>query len=230
MYLWHLFLIKPFAALSILICMVTIFSLFSLERRRPHHKTDRFLIGFLGLLSVYQGMRILESAGLVTLSANAKLDDAIELMVTVFYLLAALLLRLSSVNRLDAESALRLARAAPPRTSRPEAAIEAPRPVISPDKLAWVLPKVSDGAFKLYAYLLFHADPLRGRIAASGDDLAIQLGKSAEEILVYLRELERTAQISVLRSGGCLTIDLIPRSTAAPPAEELPPALSAIRS
>ena len=111
MYLWHLFLIKPFAALSILICMVTIFSLFSLERRRPHHKTDRFLIGFLGLLSVYQGMRILESAGLVTLSANAKLDDAIELMVTVFYLLAALLLRLSSVNRLDAESALRLARA-----------------------------------------------------------------------------------------------------------------------
>ena len=109
MYLWHVFLIKPLAALSILICLATILSLFTLERRRPHQPADRFLIGFLGLLSVYQGLRILQSAGFVALSSNPQLDDAIELLVTVFYLLAALLLRFSSGSRLEAESALRLA-------------------------------------------------------------------------------------------------------------------------
>lgn len=229
-YLWHVFLIKPFAALSILICLTTIFSLFSLERRRPHHSTDRFLIGFMGLLSVYQGMRILESAGLVTLASNTRRDDAIELIVTVFYLLAALLLRLSSVNRLDVESALRLASAAPPRMSRPEAVIEAPWQAHSVEKLRGVLPKVSDGGFKLYAYLFLYADSLTGRIASSGDDLITRLGKPAEEIHRYLRELERASAITVLRSGDNLTIDLSGRPGAAAPSAELPPALSAIRS
>lgn len=220
MYLWHIFLIRPFAALSIVICLATIFSLFSLERRRPHHATDRFLIAFLGLLSVYQGMRILESAGLVTLSSNARLDDAIELIITVFYLLAALLLKLSSMNRQDAESALRLVRAAPPRTSRRDAAMEAPRQVNAMERLSWVLPKVSDGAFKLYAYLFLHADSPTGRIASSDDDLKSHLGKSAEEIHGYLRELERVAALTVLRSGGKLSIDLTGRPSAPAPSEE----------
>lgn len=230
MYLWHVFLIKPFAALSIIICLATIYSLFSLERRRPYHSTDRFLIAFLGLLSVYQGMRILQSAGLVSMSSNAKLDDAIELIVTVLYLVAALLLRLSSVNRMDAESALRLASAAPPRTSRPEAAIEAPRPANPAEKLGWVLPKVSDGAFKLYAYLSLQADPAKGQISVSGDDLESHLGKSADEIQGYFNELERMAAITVLRSGGKLTIDLSGRSSAAFFSGEFPPALPVMRS
>jgi len=229
MYLWHVFLIKPFAALSIIICLATIFSLFSLERRRPFYSTDRFLIAFLGLLSVYQGMRILQSAGLVNMSSNARVDDAIELIVTVLYLVAALLLRLSSVNRMDAESALRLQSAAPPRTSRPEAAIEAPRPANPVEKLGWILPKVSDGAFKLYAYLSIQADSSKGLISVSEDELESHLGKSAGEIQGHLRELERVAAITVLRPGSTLTIDLNGRSNAAFSPGEFPSALSAIR-
>jgi hypothetical protein len=230
-YLWHVFLVKPLAALSILISLATIFSLFSLERRRPQHSSDRFLIAFLGLLSVYQAMRILESAGLVSLQSNAKLDDAIELIVTVFYLLAALLLRLSSMNRLDAESALRLARAAPPRTSRPEA-METQRPLDAVEKLNWALPKVNDGAFRLYAYLLLHVDSNKGPITLNDSELKSLLGQSIEDIHGYLRELERLAAISVIvksDTGGGMTVDLNGRASTAPIQEELPSALSVIR-
>ena len=86
--------------------------------------------------------------------------------------------------------------------------IEPARPVNSPERLVSILPKVSDGAFKLYVFLFFQADPLRGRVAANDDDLTSQLGKSSEEIHGYLRELERAAAVTVLRSGGELTIDL----------------------
>jgi hypothetical protein len=47
-------------------------------------------------LSVYQGFRILESVGLLSLSINSQLDDAIELLVTTFYLIAAMMLRFST--------------------------------------------------------------------------------------------------------------------------------------
>lgn len=227
MYLWHVFLIKPLAGVSILICLATIFSLFSLERRRPHSSLDRFLIGFLGLLAVYQGMRILQSAGLMTISANSKLDDAIDLIVTLFYLLAAVLLRMWSGKRMDAESAMRLAHAAPPRTSRAEG-MDAAQPVNSLERLRWMLPKVSDGAFKLYAYFSIYADPSQGKLSSTEDELISQVGKSAEEIQGYLRELERATAITVLQSGGRITIDLSGRASAAP-GDELPTALSATR-
>jgi hypothetical protein len=228
-YLWHVFLIKPLAGISILICLATILSLFSLERRRPHSSLDRFLIGFLGLLSVYQGLRVLQSAGLVTISANTKLDDAIDLIVTMFYLLAAVLLRMWNGNRMDAESAMRLAQAAPPRSSRADAAMEAPQPVNSLERLRWMLPKVSDGAFKLYAYFSIYADPTQGRISSTEEELRLGVGKSEEEVRQYLRELERTAEISVLQSGGRITVDLNGRPSAPPP-DENTAALSAIRS
>ncbi len=239
MYLWHVFLIKPFAALSILVCLTTLLLLVSLERRRPRQTADRFLVGFLGLISVYQALRILQSAGLVSLSPNAKLDDAIELIVTVFYLCAALLLRLTSENRLDAELAMRLTNAAPPRTSRPEAAIEAqyteysvPNPPVNPiEKLRSLAPTLTDGAFRLYAYLCLHPEYSSGWVATRLDSLAKELAKSTDEINAALRELERAGAVSATRSGPGVTpgvtLDWTGRAGSSPQSS---PALSAIRN
>lgn len=209
MFLWHVFLIKPLAACSIIICLATIFACFRLERTRPQQKSDRFLIAFLGLLAIYQAMRILETAGVLSMSVNSKLDDAIELMVAMFYLIAALLLRFSSVNRLDAESAFRLVRAAPPRQSPDGTAkdLPAPKNSLALDGLAWALPRLTDGAFKLYAYLYVSADAA-GRAIVIDRDLQLRMKRSPNELEGYCTELEQAGAATIHRDGGRLEVKI----------------------
>ncbi len=202
MYLWHIFTIKPLAAVSIVLCLATILSCVMLERKRPHQGADRFLIGFLGLLSVYQAIRILHAAGIVKLAVNAKLDDAIDLSVAGFYLLATVILRFATVNHLDAESAMRLVRAAPPRSQlrNPEGERDLAR-------LSWALPRVSDGAFKLYAYLCLRQDPTSSAISSA--DVRLKLGKSKAELDRFLTELEEAGAVSITREGPNIGINIV---------------------
>jgi hypothetical protein len=211
-YLWRVFLVKPLAAMSIVICLVTIFSCFRLERKRPTQKADRFLIAFLGLLAIYQGMRILESAGVLAISVGAKFDDAIELLITTFYLFAALLLRFSSINRLEAESAYRLVRAAPPRLSQTQevAALDprAGKPGLPlSDRLAWAMPQLSDGAFKLFAWVCVQADA-SGKAVLQERDVQLRMKRSQNELEGYYHEIERCGAASIRSGGGMLDIDL----------------------
>ena len=204
MYLWHIFTIKPLAALSIVLCLATILSCVALERRRPQQRADRFLIACLGLLSIYQGVRILHAAGIVKLSVYAKMDDAIDLSVAVFILMATVILRFTTVDHLAAESAMRLVRAAPPRSQ-----LRTPDVERDLDRLAWALPRVSDGAFKLYAYLCLHQDPKNGYPAISAMDVRVQLSKSKDELDRYLTELEETGAVCVTREGSSVGINLV---------------------
>lgn len=222
MYLWHIFTIKPLAALSIVLCLVTMLSCVMLERKRPHHRADRFLIAFLGLLSCYQGMRILHAAGIVTLSVSGRLDDAIDLSVAVFILLATVMLRFSAVDHLEAESAMRLVRAAPPRSQlrNPEGERDLAR-------LLWALPRLSDGAFKLYAYLCLRQDA-NARPVSSATDVRLHLGKSKEEVDGYLAELESTGAVQVTREGASVGIAVVAQpipvapNASATPVETMP--------
>ena len=224
MFLWHVFLIKPLAACSIIVCLATILACFRLERKRPQQKSDRFLIAFLGLLAIYQAMRILESAGVLSMSVNAKLDDAIELMVAMFYLIAAMLLRFSSINRIDAESALRLVRAAPPRQSDGTARdLTVSKNSLALDGLAWALPRLTDGAFKLYAYLYVSADSA-GRAIVLDRDLQLRMKRSQNELEDYCTELEQAGAATIHRDGGLLEVK-IGQGTALP-APQLSGALS----
>ncbi len=217
-YLWRVFLVKPLAALSIVICLVTIFSCFRLERKRPTQKADRFLIAFLGLLAIYQGMRILESAGVLAISVGAKFDDAIELLITTFYLFAVLMLRFSSVNRLEAESAYRLFRAAPPRLSQTQevAAID-PRAfkhgLAFSDRLAWAMPQLSDGAFKLFSWFCIQADA-SGKAVLQERDVQLRMKRSQNELESYYHEMERCGAASIRSGGGLLDIDIGTNSAA----------------
>jgi hypothetical protein len=223
-YLWHILTIKPLAGLSIVLCLATILSCVALERKRPHQGADRFLIAFLGLLSVYQGMRILHASGIMNFSVNAKMDDAIDLSVAVFILFATVMLRFATVNHLDAESAIRLARAAPPRS-----AMRNPETERDLARLTWALPRISDGAFKLYVYLSLRSDPASGRPQVSSGDVKADLGKSKEELDRHLQELEETGAVIVTRDGPNVGIQIVaqPRQ-AGPQAVSEPVDVSAI--
>src|SRR5258706_539594 len=116
----HIFVFKPLVGIAILVCLGTILTLFKLNRHRPRNRSDQFLIAFLGLLTVYESLKLLKDAGVVALATSNALDDAIELLVAGSCLVAAMLLRMSRINHLELESAMRLARAAPPRLPRPD--------------------------------------------------------------------------------------------------------------
>jgi hypothetical protein len=215
-YLWRVFSVKPFAAVSVLVSLATILALFALQRRRPQQKADRFLIGFLGFLSVYQGMRIMQSVGVLYLPPH-NFDDLIELLVTCMYLVAALLVRVTVVNHLDAESAMRLARAAPPRTSAPPEPVRRENPVL--DTLTWALPRLSDGAFRLYAFLCLRSDDTNGRMTVGSQDVQMQLGKAKVELEDHLAELQSAGAVTVRREGQRVEIEINykDRKTAATP-------------
>ena len=203
MYLWHVFLVKPVAALSILICLATIVACVYLRRRHARETSDRFLIVFLGLVSVYQGLRSLQSAGVVKVSVTSSLEDAIELLATMCCLVAALLLKLSTDRHLNAESALRLAKAAPPRSSRGTA-----KDLAALESLAWALPRLSDGAFKLYAYLCLRADGVTGRVPLDSHDLLLNLGRSEDDASPYFRELQIAGACVMHRENSISEVEI----------------------
>jgi hypothetical protein len=115
MTIWQVFLVRPFVALTILICPLAVLSCWSVLHKRAHKSFDRFLIGFVGLLSIAQSVRLLRDCGLLTLPSNAQVNDAMELLVAAFYLLATRTLMQSSNDRTGTGVALRLAKAAPPK-------------------------------------------------------------------------------------------------------------------
>lgn len=211
MYLWRVFLVKPFAAVAILLCLATIFSCFALNRRRPRKKVDRIMIGALGMLSIYQGLRILQGIGLVTVSMNPTVDDAIELLVTAFCLIGTLLLRLSGRDTLDVESAIRLANAAPPRSNHPfEKLRDGDRPNDGAilENIAWALPELSDGAFKLYAYLCLRADPVTGRLSLKQGDLRLRIGTSGADPEDHFKELQAAGACTVQRNNSSFEVEI----------------------
>jgi hypothetical protein len=210
-YLWHLFMTKPVSGLSILICLATIVSCLYLRRKRPHETSDRFLIVFLGFVSVYQGLRVLKGAGVVKVSLNAALDDGIELLVTMACLAAALLLKLSTDHRLNAESALRLAQAAPPRRSQaPEHAAlkDNKRREHALESIGWALPRLSDGAFKLFAYLCLRVDGVTGRVPVDQHDLLLNLGRTEDDASPYFRELQIAGACVLHRENGMSEVEI----------------------
>ena len=88
----RLFEVSPFLALSFLVCMGTVLWCIILLRRGCHHVADRFLIGFIGLLTIYHSVQILRRGGVFSIPNLGHFDEAVDLLVNALYLIAALLL------------------------------------------------------------------------------------------------------------------------------------------
>jgi PAS domain-containing protein len=96
--------------LAVSLCLATILWCIALAR---HQKSalDRFLAGFLGLISTYQALRILKDSGVLVLPGIPALSSFVDFVVAALYLLAALILKISSVDRAATKVRLRLVEA-----------------------------------------------------------------------------------------------------------------------
>ena len=78
-------------------------------------------------------------------------------------------------------------------TPNPESSIRIKEPAgwfVAGEGFRRALVMLSDGAFKLFAYLSLHADPRTGRLAVTHRELAAALNKSKRVIGTYVAEIE----------------------------------------
>jgi hypothetical protein len=185
----RLFEVSPFLALSFLVCMGTVLWCIILLRRGCHHVADRFLIGFIGLLTIYHSVEILRRGGVFSIPNLGHFDEAVDLLVNSLYLIAALLLRVSNRDRFAAIFRLRLAEA--------EAVPYAHETVWQPhsgdpqalEKIRHAAPLLSPNALKLYVYICFHVDGLAGPLEVKEDELVRFLSNDRKALLAAFKEL-----------------------------------------
>lgn len=220
--LWHAFRFAPSAALAVLVCLVTISWCFWLLRRTVYHTLDRFLLGFIGLLSIYQGLRVLKEVGLMTVFSNRFLNNFVELAVALLYLMAALIMRLSSEQRRYSDFQFRAAKAEPrqPLAIPSLAGPPLPKEYLTP--IEQLAPVLTDPAFKLYFFLCTRSEARTGWVTV--DDSALKaLRKGFDEVAGLLEELAQQGMchLSDDRSARPIVVQLLsPRNETGPaPAE-----------
>jgi len=199
--LWHAFRFAPSAALAVLVCLATIFWCVWLLRRSVYDTLDRFLLGFIGLLAIYQGLRLLKDIGLVTLFSSHTLNHVVELTVALLYLLSTLIMRSSSRQRRYADFQIRSARAEPRKSLQLPDRTNAPAMMAAAGhgnsviirrellRITELIPVLGDPAFKLYLYLCTRTHTTAG-CTLDQEALAV-LRKNRAEILILIEELER---------------------------------------
>jgi PAS domain-containing protein len=100
----------PLSAFAILITLGTIFwclRMIRLQRTR----LDRFLMGLLGLIATYQGLRLLRDAGFWSRVSPHPLRSLADVTVSILYLIATLILHLSGADRMNTRMQLRVVEA-----------------------------------------------------------------------------------------------------------------------
>jgi hypothetical protein len=69
------------------------------------------------------------------------------------------------------------------------------------------MPRLTDGAFKLYAYLYVHADAA-GRATFEDRDVQLRMKRSTKELEDYYSELERSGAATIRRESGRLEVEI----------------------
>ena len=107
MYLAELFRANPLMALALLMCLATILWCILLIRRQ-RGSVDKVLTGLLGLIAIYESLRILKDSGVAMLAHFHMLEGWVDFISACLYLLAALILKASSLDRAATKVHLRL--------------------------------------------------------------------------------------------------------------------------
>ena len=110
MYLAQLFRSNPLMAVALLVCLATILWCILLTRRQ-RNRLDKVLTGLLGLIAIYQALRILRDSGLVRFVGIGRMDGWVDLVSACLYLAAAVILKISSTDRTTTKVHLRLVEA-----------------------------------------------------------------------------------------------------------------------
>lgn len=107
MYLAQLFRANPLMALALLICLATILWCILLLRRQ-RNSVDKVLTGLLGLIAIYESLRILKDSGFAMFAHFHLLEGWVDFISACLYMLAALILKTSSMDRAATKVHLRL--------------------------------------------------------------------------------------------------------------------------
>jgi PAS domain-containing protein len=107
LYLAQLFRANPLMALALLICLCTILWCILLIRRQ-RGSVDRVLTGLLGLIAIYESLRILKDSGFSMFAHFHMLEGWVDFISACLYLLAALILKTSGMDRTATKVHLRL--------------------------------------------------------------------------------------------------------------------------
>jgi hypothetical protein len=192
MFFWNMFLNRPIAALSIFCCLITIYSCIHLKRRSPIHPADTFLVGFVGCVAIYQGLRIVAEVGLFN-PFGSLLSDTVEFAVAVLLFQAPMILRKSSEDRTVAEFELASARAsAAILLHSTESICDSADSRGMREGLADAFSQLSDPAFKLYAYTFLRQDALNPPCMINANQLRRLRGIANRELESYLRTRAKT--------------------------------------
>ena len=110
MYLVQIFRASPMMGLALCICLMTIFWCF-LMAKRQQVGLDKILTGVLGLIAVYEAIRVLKDACVILFPGIQKLDGWADFIIASMYFIAALILKVSSNERAATKVKLRLVEA-----------------------------------------------------------------------------------------------------------------------
>lgn len=170
MYLIQIFKASPLAGFALCICLATILWCIFLTRRQTN-RLDRLLAGLLGLVAIYEALRVLRDAGIASFTRFQELDGWADFVIASLYLIASMMLKISSTDRARTKVRLRLVEAN-------EKSLEIGKTVTS------LAPDLS--------YVLFEASPL-ATLATDPEDIVIYWNAAAEELFGWKRD-ERLGQ------------------------------------
>jgi PAS domain-containing protein len=110
LYLVQIFRASPLMALALCVCLGTIMWCILLARRQQVG-LDRLLTALLGLIAIYEALRLLKEAGIILFPGSHKLDGWVDFIIASLYLFAAMILKASSSDRASTKVRLRLVEA-----------------------------------------------------------------------------------------------------------------------
>ena len=141
MYLAQLLRSNPILSLAFLVCLATILWCILLTRRQ-HIGLDKMLTGLLGLITCYQALRILMDTGVVPFNRFGVMESWVSLAIAGLYMIAAFILKTSSIDRVSTKVQLRLV----------EADEKPPEPAgVMPSAPDWCHPLVESAGLAMYA-------------------------------------------------------------------------------
>jgi len=164
-YITQIFKASPLAALALCVCLGTILWCIFLTHRQKN-QLDKLLASLVGLIAIYEALRVLRDTGVSVFSGLKEFDGWADFIVANLYLIAVMMLKISSTDRVRTRVRLRLIEAN-------EKSIEIGKTLTS------LAPDLS--------HLLFEASPL-ATFAIDADNLVVYWNAAAEELFGWKRD------------------------------------------
>jgi PAS domain-containing protein len=101
---------NPLMALAFLLCLATILWCVLLTRRQ-RNGLDKVLTALLGFIAVYQALRVMRDSGFAPFTHFRAMEGWVDLASASLYLVAAFILKISSIDRVATKVHLRLVEA-----------------------------------------------------------------------------------------------------------------------